>query len=325
MKFALSVLLVLAALAGAAPAPLSQLGRLSVGGRDYVRLADWGRWNGFQMTWASRQEVRLTNRTARLGFTVNSQRVTVNGVNVFLSAPVALQSSTPCIAVIDLLATLQPLLWPEGRTGASLSPICIDPGHGGRDTGNREGSWLEKDYTLSLARELAAQLRKAGYKVFLTRSWDTYVELDERVEIARQRGARLFLSLHFNAAANGEANGAEVYCLTPPHTASTNARGEGAETGTLPGNQQNRGNLELAYQLQRAMITRLGLEDRGVRRARWAVLRPARVPAALVEAGFMSNPAEAKKIGNATWRRQLAEALVEGIRNYQRRMAPEAK
>jgi N-acetylmuramoyl-L-alanine amidase len=322
MKFAFAALLLLAGLAGAAPAPLSQLERVSLGGHDYARVADWARLNGFQMTWLSRLELRLTNSSTRLGLTVNSQRISVNGVDVFLSAPVALQNTAPCIALADLQATVQPLLWPTHRAGARASLICLDAGHGGRDTGNREGGRLEKDYTLSLARELASQLRKAGNKVFLTRSWDTYVELDERAEIARQRGAHLFISLHFNAAPSRDANGAEVYCLTPPRTASTNARGEGANTGTLPGNLQNDGNIELAYQLQRALINRLGSEDRGVRRARWAVLRPARVPAVLVEAAFMSNPAELKKIDNSAWRRQLAAALAAGVANYQRIMVP---
>jgi N-acetylmuramoyl-L-alanine amidase len=322
MKSAVSLLLLFVGLAGAAPAPLSQLGRVLLGGHEYVRLPDWARLNGLQLTWLSPQELRLTNRSARVGFTVNSQRVAVNGVNVFLSAPISLQNGTPCVSPVDLQATLQPLLWPARRAGSRFNHICLDAGHGGRDTGNREGGRFEKDYTLAMARELAAQLRKAGYKVFLTRSWDTWVELDERAEAARQRGAQLFISLHFNAAASSEARGAEVYCLTPAHTASTNARGEGADTGTLPGNLQNDANLQLAYQLQRSLVSRLDLEDRGVRRARWAVLRPAHVPAVLVEGGFMSNPAEMKKIASSAWRRQLAEALVAGVKNYERLTAP---
>jgi N-acetylmuramoyl-L-alanine amidase len=322
MKVAVVLLLWLAGLAGAAPAPLSQLTRVNVGSSEYVRLADWGRLNGFQSSWLSRQDLRLTNGTTRLGFTVNSQRISVNGVNLFLSAPIVLQNTAACITPLDLQATVQPLLWPARRASNRATLICLDPGHGGKDTGNREAGHLEKDYTLGLARELAGQLRKAGYKVFLTRSWDTFVELDERVEIARQRGAHLFISLHFNAAGNSEANGAEVYCLTPPHTASTNARGEGSNTGTLPGNLQNEGNLQLAYQLQRSLVTRLGLEDRGVRRARWAVLRPAHMPAVLVECGFMSNPSDLKRIGSGAWRRQLASALVDGVKNSQRLTTP---
>ena len=322
MKSALFALLLSAGLAAAAAVPSGSLERLSLNGHDYVRLTDWARQKGFQISWVSRQELRLNGSAGRLGFTVNAQKVTVNGVNVWISAPVALQNGTPWVALVDLQATIQPLLWPPRRS-PRLPLICLDPGHGGRDTGNREGKRLEKDYTLSLARELAAQLRKAGYKVFLTRSWDTYVELEERVETARRRGADLFISLHFNAARASEVRGSEVYCLTPPRTASTNARGEGADTGTLPGNLQNEGNLQLAFQIQRALVSRLAFEDRGVRRARWAVLRPARMPAVLVEGGFMSNPTEFRNISSSAWRSQLAGAILEGVRSYQKRMTPE--
>jgi N-acetylmuramoyl-L-alanine amidase len=147
--------------------------------------------------------------------------------------------------------------------------------------------------------------------------------LDERIETARRRGADLFISLHFNAASASEVRGSEVYCLTPARTASTNARGEGANTGTLPGNLLNEGNLQLAYQIQRALVSRLGMEDRGVRRARWAVLRPARMPAVLVEGGFMSNPSESRNIGSSAWRSQLASAILEGVKSYQKRTTTE--
>ncbi len=314
--------MLLAWLAGAAPAPLSQLSRVSVGGREHVRLQDWARLQGFRGHWLNSRDFRLTNSSARLEFTVNSQRMIVNGISVFLTAPVLLQSAAPLIALADLQTTVHPLLWPTRRQGVKTPLICIDAGHGGRDTGNLEGKRLEKDLTLSLARELAAQLRKAGYKAFLTRSWDTSLELDTRPEIARKRGAHLFVSLHFNAAGNREASGAEVYCLTPPYAASTNARGEGAGTGPLPGNRQNDANLLLAYHLQRSMVSRLKMEDRGVRRARWAVLRQATMPAVLVEAGFMSNPDDSKKLYSSAWRKQLAGSLVEGIKSYQRLIAP---
>ncbi len=322
MKSAVVVPLLVAGLAVAAPAPSGPVGRVWINGHEYVRLSDWARWKGLQLQWVSRQELRLTGSTARLGFTVNTQKITVNGVNLWISAPVALQNGAPCVSAVDLQATVQPLLWPARRAGRP-SLICLDPGHGGKDAGNRQGRSAEKDCTLSLARELASRLRAAGYRVFLTRSWDTYVGLEERAETARRRGADLFISLHFNAVPASDVRGSEVYCLTPPHTASTNARGEGAETGSLPGNLQNEANLQLAWHVQRSLVTRMALEDRGVRRARWAVLRPARMPAVLIEGGFMSNPTEYRNICSSAWRSQLAGAIAEGVKSYQRQMAPE--
>ena len=108
--------------------------------------------------------------------------------------------------------------------------------------------------------------------------------------------------------------------MTPARTSSTNARGEGASSGSYPGNRSDPKNLLLGYHVQRSLVHRLGMEDRGVRRARFAVLRTAEMPAILIESGFMTNPAEAKNIFNPTYRRQLAQAIVSGVVSYKRMM-----
>jgi len=316
-RFVAAILIAhLAAAAAAATAPPA-VKSITIGGREYLALEEWGRSRGLQLVWASKTDLLLTNKATRLNFTVNSPKAALNGTTLWLTCPVVLQGATPCLARADVQTTFEPLLWPVQR-GPKSPLICVDAGHGGKDTGNLEGRHKEKDYTLLLAREFAAQLRKAGFRTTLTRSWDTTVELEDRPEIARRRGAHLFISLHLNAAANGDARGSEVYCLTPAFAASTNARGEGAGTGALAGNQQNGQNILLAYHLQRSVVRRMGLEDRGVRRARWAVLRTARMPAVLVEVGFMSNPDEARRLYSPEWRRQYCQALVEGVKNYQR-------
>src|SRR6185436_15886135 len=107
----------------------------------------------------------------------------------------------------------------------------------------------------------------------LTRSSDSFVELPTRPFIANRADADLFVSLHFNSADAGSARGIETYCLTPALASSTNARGEGATTGSYPGNKQNEKNIALAYQMQKSLVKSLSAEDRGVRRARFAVLK----------------------------------------------------
>jgi N-acetylmuramoyl-L-alanine amidase len=109
-----------------------------------------------------------------------------------------------------------------------------------------------------------------------------------------------------------------VYSLTPARASSTNAGGEGADTGPCPGNRHDSANMLLAYQLQRSLVRNLGSEDRAVRRARFAVLRTAQMPAVLIEAGFLSHPVEAKRIYSAEYRRKLAQAIVNGVLAYQR-------
>ena len=186
----------------------------------------------------------------------------------------------------------------RNQPGAKVRTVCLDPGHGGKDPGNEVGSNQEKQHTLLLAKEVRAQLARAGLKVTLTRSTDSFVELPARPELAKRRSADLFVSLHFNAAEAGRSTvqGAEVYCLTPAGASSTNARGEGNGGGWFPGNRHNEQNLYLAYQVQKALTRNLAVEDRGVRRARFAVLRDAVMPAVLIEAGFLSHPVEGRQI-----------------------------
>jgi N-acetylmuramoyl-L-alanine amidase len=110
--------------------------------------------------------------------------------------------------------------------------------------------------------------------------------------------------------------------MTPAHTSSTNARGEGAGAGPYPGNRCDSKNILLSYQIQKAMLKSLSLEDRGLRRARFAVLRGAEMPAILIEGGYMSNPAEARKIYDPAYRVQMAQAIVEGVKAYKNLVEP---
>jgi N-acetylmuramoyl-L-alanine amidase len=208
--------------------------------------------------------------------------------------------------------------------GARVKTIVIDPGHGGRDPGNQDGSHQEKKYTLLLAQELCDQLKHAGFNASLTRTTDTLIDLPVRPDIARRRGADLFISLHWNSVQNGKSQvrGVETYCMTPAGASSSNAGGEIRDAGSKPGNRNNEKNMLLAYQIQKSLLKNLGTEDRGVRRARFMVLCNAGMPAVLVEGGYMSHATESKKIYDPAYRRQMARAMVEGVLAYQRQIEP---
>src|SRR5258708_1062558 len=293
-----------------------------ISGPAYIRLPDWVRTRDIELRWLKKdQTFQLTRQSARLLFTVDSTDADINGVGVRLLFPVAIRDGVPCLSQLDAQMTLEPILSPpKARRGASVTRICLDPGHGGIDSGNRVGSHQEKTYTLLLAQELAAQLTRAGYKVTLTRDTDRFIELSERPAIAKRRSADLFISLHFNSAPSSAntVRGAEVYCMTPVGAASTNTRGEGGSAGWYPGNRSNDKNVNLAYQLQKSVTKSLGAEDRGLHRARFAVLRDATMPAVLIEAGFMSNPSEGRKIFDEGYRKQIAKAIVDGIGAYRK-------
>ena len=297
-----------------------------INGQSYVPLADWVRVNGLKCSWLKRgDEIVATNRTTRLVFDKDSRMVEVNGINVALSFPVAADRGTPLIAQLDLNTAIRPLLSPPKAADAKrITTICLDPGHGGKDTGNHTFWRSEKTYTLALALELRDQFQKAGFNVILTRSKDAYVDLPDRPALANRRGADLFVSLHFNATPTGknEVEGPQTYCITPVGASSTDAQGEGANYGATAANRAEQRSLLLAYQVQKSLVKNLSAKDRGVRRARYWVLRDATMPAILVEGGYMTHPVESKKIYNVAYRRQMAQAIVIGILAYQRLVSP---
>jgi len=317
------------AVAGALLLGASPLRAALINGQNYVPLAEWAGANGFYDLARNHggdhgSEIILTNKNSRLMFDVDSAQAEINGVNVRLSFPIA---KGALIAQLDLDKTVRPLVFPQKPAAKKITTICLDPGHGGKDTGNRAPGFFphyEKNYTLPLAFELRNQLQKLGFNVVLTRSQDTYVELPARPAIANARGADLFISLHFNATQTGqnEVAGPETYCITPVGAASSNAQGEGADDGATTANRFENKSLLLAYQMEKSLVQSLHVDDRGVRRARFAVLRDAAMPAILIEGGYMTNPTEGKKIYDAGYRKQMAAAIVRGILNYQKLTAP---
>ena len=294
---------------------------VSINGQDYLPLADWAEAHGLGGFKFNRGgEIVLTNRTTRLAFEVDSAQAEINGVNVRLCFPLANAKGVPLIAQLDLNRTVEPLIFPQKPSAKKITTICLDPGHGGKDTGNRVGWHYEKIYTLALAADLRDQLKQAGFNVVLTRSRDVAVPLPDRPALANRRGADLFVSLHFNASPADPKNveGPETYCITPVGAASSNAQGEGADYGATAANRVEQKSLLLAYQVQKSLVRNIGVEDRSVRRARYAVLRDATMPAILIESGYMTHPVEGKMIFSAGYRHLLAQAIVKGIMNYQK-------
>jgi N-acetylmuramoyl-L-alanine amidase len=219
---------------------------------------------------------------------------------------------------LDLRKNLEPLA--RGFTGLPKTNrvIVIDPGHGGPDPGAHSvvnGHW-EKEFTLDWASRLASLLRERGWQVFVTRSNDVDVSLSDRVAVAETHHADIFLSLHFNTAGGGrEQAGLETYCLTPTGMRSSLTRGyEDDSTEVLPNNAFDGENFQWAMRLHAALLKVNGVADRGVRRARFlGVLRTQKRPAVLIEGGYLSNPAEARRIADPAFREKMAEAVAEAL------------
>ena len=254
---------------------------------------------------------------------MGSQVAHCNGLELRLGFAPQLINDQPFVHALDLQKTILPLLerrndWRSQLPAGEKPVIVIDPGHGGSDPGTISiiDNHHEKDFTLDWARRLEALLAAEGWQVVLTRTNDSFISLSNRVFVAQDLEANLFISLHFNSAGPNDAEaGLETYCLTPTGMASSITRGFSDEPSlVLPNNAFDQHNIKLAADVHRELLQVNGGLDRGVRRARYqAVLRGQQRPAILVEGGYLSNPREARLIANGDYRQQLAAAVARAL------------
>jgi N-acetylmuramoyl-L-alanine amidase len=241
-----------------------------------------------------------------------------NGLEVRLGFPPQQLGNQIFLNTLDIRKVLEPLVRGVPLVTGSNRIIVLDPGHGGSNSGTRStlDGRNEKDFTLDWARRLAPLLAQNGWQVFLTRTNDVDISLLDRTAFAESVQGDLFLSLHFNASGgSSEPAGVETYCLTPTGMPSSVTRGYTDDVREVyPNNAFDAANLLYAVRLQRAMLTVNGTTDRGVRRARYqTVLCGQNRPAVLIEGGYLSNPAEAKRIADPAYRQQLAEAVAKAL------------
>jgi N-acetylmuramoyl-L-alanine amidase len=303
-----------------------------LGGVDYIDLVEFcGRFGLEANVNEKAHTVTCKSRWTTLEFEIDSRENHVNGLRVFFGDPIRSYRGHYWISKIDAETLLEPILRPgmNQRRIPDLKTIAIDPGHGGSDPGkeNKRVGVTEKAVTLDTSLRLAKLLERAGYKVVLTRRDDRQLadskvdDLVERAAIARKAGADLFISLHYNSVESGadRVTGVEVFTLTPQHqystSDSTHEDDDGART-RAPANRYDHWNTMAGYAMDRAMHERLGTADRGLKRARFKVLVVAPCPALLVEAGYLSNDTEARKIATPAYRQQIAEAIESGIAGY---------
>ena len=215
--------------------------------------------------------------------------------------------------------------------GLTAKTIVIDPGHGGKDPGALgTGTLQEKEIVLSISGKLREVLTAKGYTVLMTRETDRFIPLKQRTEFAIQHKADLFLSVHANAAETSRANGIETYYLDITSTdgaAEKVAARENIDSGysiqeletLLEGliqESKSEDSERLAQSVQQALVQSTGAVDRGVKHARFVVLIGTKVPAILIETGFVSNAVEGQKLATSAYQYKVATAIAEGVDRF---------
>ncbi|MCX5710937.1 MAG: N-acetylmuramoyl-L-alanine amidase [Candidatus Omnitrophica bacterium] len=222
-------------------------------------------------------------------------------------------------------------------TLTNIKKVVIDAGHGGNDPGTTGRTGLrEKDVNLDLAKRLGNLFKAQGVAVVYTRSSDRFIPLAGRVDIANRSGADLFISVHSNANRVRSLNGFEVYYIAGSVNDNTRAQSaarsaqldlEGADFAGRSLDLRttlwdmiytyNRAeSIELSRSICRAMGNDLDTRVIGVKGARYYVLKGARMPAVLIEVGFLSNSNEERMLKNGFYRQKVAEAIMEGVADY---------
>jgi N-acetylmuramoyl-L-alanine amidase len=229
----------------------------------------------------------------------------------------------------------------EGRASDPRPVVVLDPGHGGIDPGTRAPSGeLEKDLVLEFTTMLRAKLEATGkYRVMMTRTDDTFVELSERVRLARQQNAQLLISIHCDALARGEgeAEGATVYTLSDKASDAEAQRLADAENraDVIAGvdlaaepdeiadilidlaQRETRGfSAQFARDVVKEMRAAARLHKRPQRSAGFRVLKAPDVPSVLVELGYVSNARDLKQLVSESWRSRAGDAIVHAVHTY---------
>lgn len=281
----------------------------------YLDLADAAATYGGSVSSGSSQAV-VTLGKKRLIFYPDKRYAIFDGLRVNLCNPLLARGGRVYLGQLDHANVLTPYLGSGKRYRHPVAKIVLDPGHGGRDQGTAGSRLSEKAVTLNLSNRVAKILRAYGYKVELTRSRDAALSLDARSAYANRTGADLFVSIHANASSDRTIRGIETFCMTPEGAASSNSGKP--ESRRYPGNANNEQNFLLASYVQRSLLARTGAEDRGVKFARFAVLREINCPGVLVEVGFLSNRSDEANLGNPAYLDKLARGIASGILNYHR-------
>ncbi len=169
--------------------------------------------------------------------------------------------------------------------------VIIDPGHGGHDKGGQWGRVYEKHLALDTSVRLESHLKKMGYKTILTRRSDTFISLPGRMALANRSRNAIFVSIHYNYTWKQHVSGIETF-------------------------YHSRQSFDLAKHVHRGMLSRVKVNDRGVKYARYYVIRNCKIPAILVEGGFVSNSSERSRMKTAWFRDAVARGVADGIQRF---------
>jgi len=293
---------------------------IKVSGQDYLSVENISRFYGLPAgVVGAGEKIRFETIKNPLEFVSGSRETMINGARSWLCFPLIEQGGKYLVSRTDVAKTIEPLVRPHRVANVGkVETIVLDPGHGGYDKGQVSRYGYEKDFVLDAARKLRPLLQAKGLRVMMTREGDYFVPLEVRAQIANAARNSIFVSIHFNGTNdNPNATGFEIFSFTPRGAPSTSDSAVASSSFSMqPGSEVDAQSMALSACIYHSVLGHIPEYDRGIKRARFAVLRLTKVPAVLIEGGFLTERGEGRLISNKDWRGKLAAAIGVGIENY---------
>jgi N-acetylmuramoyl-L-alanine amidase len=321
---------------------------VTVNGVEYLPLKDLCNVYGLDYSWDSfARKATIRKGSDEIVTRSGSRLVLVNGLDERLTRQTILYGGVFMVPVSfmegdtgRIIGAIKEKAVPEKASSGkfTIRTIMLDPGHGGKDSGaiGRRLRVREDSMALDLARKIKVVLESAGINVVMTRNRDEFIPLSRRAQMANKSGADIFISVHINASRSRSLRGFECYFLS--NAMDDNARSaevsRNAEPGLCEGatmersrrlsrilwdmalSENRRESAQLADYICDSVDKSLSIGNRGVRSARFYVLKYTRIPAVLVEAGYISNRYEEMRLKDPRFLDRIADAVAQGILRY---------
>src|SRR4051794_28956493 len=302
------------------PIPAVEWQVIKVDGHDYLSVDNISKFYELPAEVVpSGAKIQTETANRPLEFVSGSREAIINGARSWLCFPVIEQNGKSLVSRTDLAKTIEPLLRPHRVPDVGkVQTVVLDAGHGGYDKGQMSRYGAEKDFALDVVRKLRPILQAKGFRVVMTREGDYFVPLEVRAQIANSARNSIFVSIHFNGSGDDpNATGFEIFSFTPRGAPSTSDSAISSRAYNMqPGSTVDAQSTALSACIYHSLLGHIPEYDRGIKRARFAVLRLTKVPAVLIEGGFLTEHGESKLIASKDWRAKLAGAISVGIESY---------
>lgn len=292
-------------------------------GRRHVPVEDVSKFYRLNPPVRNGNAFTMSGRGQTIRGKAGTREVFINNVKYILCFPIREKSGKILISAMDVTKIIEPVMRPSQiKNAAPIRTVVLDAGHGGHDSGAKGPRGIEKEAALDVVLRAKRLLEQNGYTVHLTRSRDVFIPLEQRAAIANKFPNAIFVSVHFNKSKSGGASGIETFALAPRGVPSMDEENFSySDLKQHPGHARDPENIALATALHSSMLRHMRLYDRGIKRARFVVIRDVKIPGVLLEGGFMNHPVDGRLIATSQFRDAFARAILEGVGRYRNAIA----